>query len=213
MTTLLLIRHAQNEWVRTGKLAGWTPGVHLNEEGQKQAELLGERLASAKLQAVYSSPLERAVETAQAVLKHYPNLELQIEQGVGEVDFGKWTGKRLQQLARTRLWKVVQGYPSGARFPGGESFREMQFRVVTSLEDIAARHPSGVVAVISHSDVIKAMVAHYTGMHLDLFQRIIISPASISIIGLGRMGPRIFRLNDTSHYDVLNKDGKHPVQS
>lgn len=202
MTILLLIRHAQNEWVRTGKLAGWTPEVHLNEEGKKQAEFLGGRLASAKLQAVYSSPLERAVETAQAVLKHYPNLELQIEQGVGEVDFGKWTGKRLQQVARTRLWKVVQGYPSGARFPDGESFREMQFRVVTALEEIAAGHPSGNVAVVSHSDVIKAVVAHYTGMHLDLFQRIIISPASVSVIALGRMGPRIIKINDTSHYDV-----------
>jgi probable phosphomutase (TIGR03848 family) len=210
LTTLLLIRHAQNEWVRTGKLAGWTPGVHLNEEGQKQAELLGKRLASAKLQAVYSSPLERAVETAQAVLSHYPNLELQIEQDVGEVDFGKWTGKRLQQLARTRLWKVVQGYPSGARFPDGESFREMQFRVVSALEGIAARYPTAVVAVVSHSDVIKAVVAHYTGMHLDLFQRIIISPASVSVIGLGRMGPRIIKINDTSHYDVPNqKDTSH----
>jgi probable phosphomutase (TIGR03848 family) len=210
LTTLLLIRHAQNEWVRTGKLAGWTPGVHLNEEGQKQAELLGKRLASAKLQAVYSSPLERAVETAQAVLSHYPNLELQIEQDVGEVDFGKWTGKRLQQLARTRLWKVVQGYPSGARFPDGESFREMQFRVVSALEGIAARYPTAVVAVVSHSDVIKAVVAHYTGMHLDLFQRIIISPASVSVIGLGRMGPRIIKINDTSHYDVPNqKDASH----
>ena len=204
MTTLLLIRHAQNEWVSSGKLAGWTPGVHLNEEGRRQAVLLGERLADAKLQAVYSSPLERAVETAQAIIERHNALEVCIHQGVGEVDFGEWQGKRLRQLARTRLWKVVQNYPSGARFPGGESIREMQFRVVGALEEIAASHPRSVVAVVAHSDVIKAMMAHYMGMHLDLFQRLMIAPASISIVALGRMGPRIIRLNDTAHLDKLH---------
>lgn len=206
MTTLLLIRHAQNEWVRTGKLAGWTPGVHLNDEGKKQAELLGERLAHAKLQAVYSSPLERAVETAEAIVKHHDQLTLQVHAGVGEVDFGDWQGKRLRQLSRTRLWQVVQNYPSGARFPDGESFREMQFRVVSALEEIAQQHPRGMVAVVAHSDVIKAMMAHYLGLHLDLFQRLIISPAAISIVALGRMGPRIIKLNDTAHYDLRRED-------
>jgi len=206
VTTLLLIRHAQNEWVRTGKLAGWTPGVHLNDEGNKQAELLGERLAHAKLQAVYSSPLERAVETAEAILKHHSQLTIQIHEGVGEVDFGDWQGKRLKQLSRTRLWQVVQNYPSGARFPNGESFREMQFRVVGALEEITQQNPRGMVAVVAHSDVIKAMMAHYLGMHLDLFQRLIISPASISIVALGRMGPRIVKVNDTAHYDLRRDD-------
>lgn len=199
MTLLFLIRHAQNEWVRTGRLAGWTPGVHLNEEGQQQAEALGERLATAKLQAVYSSPLERAVETAQAVLKHYPDMELQISEGVGEVRFGKWTGERLRKLRRKRLWNAVQHYPSGARFPEGETIREMQNRVIDALEDIAQQHPGGRVAVVSHSDVIKAVVAHYAGIHLDLFQRLIISPASISIIALNRQGPYVVRMNDTCH--------------
>src|SRR5690606_41519494 len=97
LTLLVLIRHAQNDWVKTGRLAGWTPGVHLNEEGRRQAEALGERLASATLQAVYSSPLERAVETAGAVVKHYPGLAVQIEEEVGEVAFGKWTGERLDR--------------------------------------------------------------------------------------------------------------------
>ncbi len=202
----MLIRHAQNDWVQTGRLAGWTPGVRLNEEGRRQAEALGERLASAKLQAVYSSPLERAVETAEAVVKHYPGLAVQIEEEVGEVAFGKWTGERLRKLRRRRLWDIVQNYPSGARFPEGESFRETQNRVVDALERIARRHPGGRVAVVSHSDVIKLAIAHYAGIHLDLFQRLIISPASISIVGLSRMGPRIIRLNDTAHYEQAQRD-------
>jgi probable phosphomutase (TIGR03848 family) len=204
---LFLIRHAQNEWVRTGKLAGWTPGVHLNDEGRKQADLLGKRLATAKLQALYSSPLERARETAQAIADHYDNLDVQIEKGIGEVDFGDWTGKRLRKLARTRLWKVVQHYPSGARFPGGESFLEVQFRLIKSIEEIASRHATGRVALVAHSDVIKLVVTHYAGVHLDLFQRFVISPASISIITLNRLGPRIIRINDTAHYD-LAKDSE-----
>lgn len=212
MTRLLLIRHAQNDWVRTGRLAGWTPDVHLNEEGQRQAEALGERLASAQIQAVYSSPLVRAVETAQAVLKHHPGLELQIEDGVGEVNFGQWTGKRLRQLARTRLWRVVQGYPSGARFPDGESFQEMQSRVVGALDRMAKKHPHSTVAVFSHSDVLKAAIAYYAGIHLDLFQRIVISPASISIIAVHQTGIQIVRLNDTYHYscdrDWSKRQGK-----
>lgn len=200
MTRLLLIRHAQNEWVRTGRLAGWTSGVHLNEEGRRQAEALGKRLAGDNLAAVYSSPLERAVETAQAVLKHHPHLELQIEEGLGEVMLGEWTGRPLRQLARTRLWRVVQAYPAGARFPEGESFQEMQARVVGALDRIAEMHPRESVAVFSHSDVLKAAFAYYAGIHLDLFQRIMISPASITTIRLYRMGPRIIQLNDTSHY-------------
>ncbi|NDJ34836.1 MAG: MSMEG_4193 family putative phosphomutase [Chloroflexi bacterium] len=207
MTTFLLIRHAQNDWVRTGRLAGWTEGVHLNEEGQRQAALLGERLATAKLVAIYSSPLERAVETAEAIAAHHDALELQIEAGIGEVDFGEWTGKRLKKLARTRLWRVVQGHPSGARFPGGESFLEMQFRLVSTLDMLAQRHPTGQVAIVAHSDVIKAVFAHYAGIHLDLFQRIVVSPASLTIVALSRFGPHIVRLNDTSHYESPKESG------
>jgi probable phosphomutase (TIGR03848 family) len=204
---LILIRHAQNEWVRTGRLAGWTPGVHLNDEGKQQAEALGRRLASANLQAVYSSPLERAVETAEAITAHYPDLSVAIEEGMGEVNFGEWTGKRLRQLRRKRLWEVVQHFPSGARFPQGESIREMQNRVVSTLERLADGHPGGRIAVVAHSDVLKAAIAHFAGIHLDLFQRLIISPASISIVALGRSGVHIVRLNDISHYEE-NRDNK-----
>jgi probable phosphomutase (TIGR03848 family) len=204
---LILIRHAQNEWVRTGRLAGWTPGVHLNDEGKRQAEALGKRLASANLQAVYSSPLERAVETAEAITAHSPDLSVIVEEGMGEVNFGEWTGKRLRQLRRKRLWEVVQHFPSGARFPQGESIREMQNRVVSTLERLADAHPGGRIAVVAHSDVLKAAIAHFAGIHLDLFQRLIISPASISIVALGRSGVRIIRLNDISHYEE-SRDNK-----
>jgi probable phosphomutase (TIGR03848 family) len=205
---LILIRHAQNEWVRTGRLAGWTPGIHLNEEGKRQAETLGRRLASANLQAVYSSPLERAVETAEAITAHYPEMSVAIEEGMGEVRFGAWTGKRLRQLRRKRLWEVVQHFPSGARFPDGESIREMQNRVVSTLERLADVHPGGRIAVVAHSDVLKAAIAHFAGMHLDMFQRLIISPASISIVMLWRSGVRIVRLNDISHYEEDKDNGK-----
>lgn len=198
MTQLLLIRHAQTDWIGQ-RLAGWTPAVHLNEEGRRQAQALGERLAALKLQALYSSPLERAVETAQAILAHHSHLELQIEPDLGEVRYGKWEGQRIRKLARTRLWQVVQRTPSAAHFPEGESIRTVQFRVVSALEAIATRHPQGQVAIVSHADVLKVAIAHYAGIPLDLFQRLVIAPASLSIIWLSHMGPRILCLNDTSH--------------
>lgn len=211
MTQFLLIRHATNDYVKTGRLAGWTPEVHLNEKGHQEADALGARLAAARLTAVYSSPLERAMETAQAVAKPH-GLEVQVCEEVGEVRYGEWTGKKLRQLSRTRLWKVVQGYPSGARFPGGESIREAQARAVGGLECMAERHPKGRVAVVAHSDIIKLMLAHYAGMPLDMYQRLSIDPASLSVVWLGRMGPRIALVNDTSHYRNREekKDEKQP---
>jgi probable phosphoglycerate mutase len=196
---LMLIRHAQNDWVKSGRLAGRTPGVHLNEEGKKQAETLGLRLESVKLRAIYSSPLERARETAEAVASHHPELTAAIEEGLNEVDFGSWTGRRLSRLSRRRLWQTVQRTPSRAIFPGGEAIRDMQNRLINTLEAIASRHGSGKIAVVSHSDVIKVAIAYYAGMPLDMFQRLIISPASISTVALGEHGPMILQVNDTSH--------------
>lgn len=206
MTLILLIRHAQNEWVRSGRLAGWTPGVHLNEEGRRQAEALGERLATAKLRAIYSSPLERAVETAEAIAQHNADLKVTIEKEIGEVDYGEWTGMPLRKLRRWRLWKVVQQYPSGAEFPAGESLRAMQFRTVGAIERIAEQNPGATVAVVTHADVIRVVFAHYAGIHLDLFQRLMIAPASITAISLHQMGPYILRMNDTSHYETRKDD-------
>jgi probable phosphoglycerate mutase len=197
---LLLIRHAQNDWVKSGRLAGRTPAVHLNDEGKNQAKALGSRLESSKLTALYSSPLERARETAEAIADRHPELTVIVEEGLNEVDFGAWAGERLRKLRRRRLWQTVQRTPSQATFPGGEAIRNMQNRLINTLESIAANYGSGRVAVVSHSDVIKAAVAHYAGMHLDMFQRLIISPASISTVVLGQHGPLIVQLNDTSHY-------------
>lgn len=196
-TTLLLVRHALNDWVGD-KLAGWTPNVHLNDKGRAQAEALSQRLAHRQIAAIYSSPLERAVETAQIIAVPY-QLEVQIREGVGEVRYGEWTGQSLKELAKEDAWRVVQFYPSGARFPGGEAILEMQARAVAELDAIVAQHPSQTILVVSHADVIKAALAHYVGLHLDLFQRLVVSPASLSVVAFMPMGPRLVVLNDTAH--------------
>jgi len=206
VTTLILIRHATNDWVRKGLLAGWTPGVHLNQEGRAQAQALGARLASISLDAVYSSPLERALETAQAVAAPH-NLEVQTREKIGEVQYGDWNGQPLKKLSKQPLWTLVQVYPSGTRFPGGETIGEMQARVVAALDEIRSAHPGAIVAAVAHADVIKAAVAYYAGMPLDLFQRLIISPASISIVHFGHFGPRLLRVNDDGKLDLKRQ---HP---
>ncbi len=121
---------------------------------------------------------------------------MQIREGLGEVHYGDWTGKTLEELYKHELWRVVQTYPSGMRFPGGDSMREMQARMVGELEAIAADHPREIVAVVSHADLIKAALAHYLGVHFDLFQRIAISPCSVSVLQITRFGPMVHRLND-----------------
>ncbi len=198
MTQLLLIRHAVNDWVGSNRLAGWTPGVHLNEEGRRQAEALAQRLAGVKLKAIYSSPLERTLETAEIIARPH-NLPVRLREGIGEAHYGEWTGQKIEDLAKTDLWRVVQFHPSGARFPGGEALREMQARAVAEIDAMCHDHPDDMVVVVSHADVIKAIIAHYIGMHLDLFQRLAVSPASLSILAFSKMGPRLVRLNDTSH--------------
>lgn len=199
MTRFLLVRHAINEWVRTGKLAGWTPEVHLNDEGKMQAKALGERLASAKLEAIYSSPLVRCVETAEEIARHHENLEVRLDDGIGEVHYGEWQGEKLRRLAQRKEWYTVQHFPTRMNFPAGESMRGAQARAVDTIERLRMVHPKGNVVVAGHSDVIKMILAHYLGMHLDMFQRIAVSPASLSILALGSNRPMIENINDTSH--------------
>jgi probable phosphomutase (TIGR03848 family) len=195
---VLLIRHGENEYTRTGKLAGWTKGVSLNETGRKQAEGLVARLKRAPIKHIYSSPLERARETA-APLAAARGLSVELRPGLGEVQYGQWTGKSLKVLGRTKLWKVVQQLPSAMRFPEGETMRGAQLRMVDALDEIARAHasPKAVVAVFSHSDPIKLAVAHYLGMPLDLFQRIMISTASVTALRLGHGQPSLIKLNET----------------
>jgi probable phosphoglycerate mutase len=196
MTLLLLIRHGENEYTRTGKLAGWTKKVHLNEAGQKQAQALVERLAKAPIEAIYSSPLERALDTA-APLARAKKLRVKICEELGEVRYGQWTGRSLKVLARTKLWRVVQHQPSAMQFPEGETFRGVQSRALDAVEQIVHQHPKGMVAAVSHGDVIKLIVAHSLGMPLDLFQRLVVGTGSITLLRLGHGHPVLVKLNDT----------------
>lgn len=200
MKTIYLIRHGQNSMVGK-RLAGWLPDVHLNEVGQQQATALAARLSSekGKIHALYSSPLDRTIETARP-LAEVLDLEIQPLEGMAEVRYGEWEGQSIEELAKLDLWKVVQAFPSAMQFPGGERMREMQLRGVAAVEQVASRLEDKQRAIIvSHADVIKSVVAHYAGVHFDLFQRLVISPASITIIGLEPYAPRILSMNDTAH--------------
>jgi len=197
-TTVLLVRHAANEWTKSHKLAGRTPGVYLNDQGRKQAKALGERLAKVKLDAIYASPLERTMETAKAIAQHH-KLDIKEHPGLLEVDYGQWTGKEIAKLAKKSSWRTVQFYPSGAGFPGGETMYQMQSRFVQEVNRLVAEHPGQTIALVGHADLIKSAVAHYLGVHFDLFQRIVISTASITTVAFTPMGPRVIAVNDTNH--------------
>jgi probable phosphomutase (TIGR03848 family) len=208
MTHILLIRHAVNDFVKTGKLAGRTPGVHLNDDGKAQAEALGARLADIKLDQLISSPLERTQETAAAVAQHHPHLTIQTNNEIGEVDYGDWQGAKIANLRRRKMWDVIQEYPTRAYFPNGEHMRDVQVRAVNEIERLARQYPRDTIAIFSHADLIKMVVAHFLGMHLDVFQRIVISPASITSIQLGHSRPFITTVNDTAHVQQLERDRK-----
>lgn len=193
MTTFFLVRHAVTE--HTGKrLSGWMEGISLTEEGREQAEAVAESLADTTFEAVYSSPIARTLETANLIAARH-DLRVQTRRDLGEVEYGGWTNRQLKSLMRTKLWTTVQRWPSAARFPEGESLREVQVRALAEIEKIAEKHPKGKVCCVSHGDVIKLIVAHYMGVHIDLFQRIVIAPASISVVSLSERGPMILSLN------------------
>ncbi len=197
---LLLIRHGMNDFVGK-RLAGWLPDVHLNERGQAQAEAVAERLATTPgltIHAIYSSPLERAQETAAPMARRL-GLDVQILEGVGELRCGDWQGQSIEDLSKLDLWRVVQMNPGGFRFPNGESMLEVQMRAVQALQGLAEKHAGETVAVFSHSDTIKLATTFFAGIPIDLFQRINIDPTSITEVALTNYGPRIVRVNDTAH--------------
>jgi probable phosphomutase (TIGR03848 family) len=196
-TTLVLLRHATTR--TTGKrLGGRKPGFHLDAGGRLQAEAAARRLASLPISAVYSSPLERTRETAAPVARAH-GLRVRIERGILEVDYGDWTDRPLAELRRRALWRTIQQAPSRVTFPGGESIRGAQQRAVEATERIAAVHPGETVVVVSHADVIKAVIAHHLGLGLDLFQRLVVSPASSSVLVLPEgAAPVLVSMNDTS---------------
>jgi probable phosphoglycerate mutase len=193
VTTFFFVRHAVTS--HTGhKLTGWMEGVGLTDEGRAQADTAARALAHVDLDAIYSSPIDRTMETARAIAKSH-GLRVRSNRGLGEVEYGGWTNKSLKSLMKTKLWETVQRFPSQARFPDGESIREVQSRAITEVEKIAEAHPNGKVCCVSHGDVIKLIAAHYLGVHIDLYQRIVIGPASVSVISLSQHGPHILSLN------------------
>lgn len=195
MTTFLLIRHASHDQP-SDLLVGRTPGVHLSEVGRRQAQGLAERLAALAVAALYTSPLERAVQTAETLAAAW-GLGVQCSEAFAELDFGEWSGQRFDDLAADERWERWNSFRSGAPLPGGGLMLQVQARAVAGLVDLHSRHRDQMVAVVSHSDVIKAIVAHYLGVPLDLFQRIEISPASLSVLALHDWGAQVLRVNDT----------------
>jgi len=195
-TTVLLVRHGQTP--TTGKvLPGRAKGLYLGDKGIAQAERAGERIASLdRVNAIYASPMERTQQTAAPIAKA-TKLRIRTRAGLNECDFGKWTGRKLSDLRKLPEWQTVQRYPSGFRFPGGESFAEMQARISGTLVDLVAEHPGETIVCVSHADTIKAAVAHALGTHLDQFQRIVISPCSISAIVYTAGGPIVLAVNST----------------
>ncbi len=195
MPLLLLIRHGENEYTKTGRLAGRLPGVNLNERGRKQAEELAESLSNAPLAAVYSSPLERAMQTAEPIAKAH-NLEVIATPGLMEANVGEWQGKSVRRLALSKYWRIVQGAPSRARHPGGESFAEIQVRIVSALEEICAKHRDrDLVACVFHADPIRLAVAHFIGMPLDHFQRLGCDTGSVTLLAVGPSSAHLVWLN------------------
>jgi probable phosphoglycerate mutase len=191
--TLLLIRHATNPNVGRG-LTGWLPGVSLDEEGRKQADRLADRLASTPLDAIYSSPLERALETA-APLARRRNLDIVQNPDLGELRFGEWQGRTYAELEHDSIWRRFNEYRSSTAAPGGEMMIEAQVRMVRGLSRIALAHPGGAAAVFSHADAIKSALMHILGMPLDLHLRLDIPPASISVVETGPDLARVLGIN------------------
>lgn len=208
MPILLLIRHGENDFTKKHKLAGHLPEVHLNERGQKQAQELADALNDVPIKAIYSSPLERARETA-APIAEARGLEVQIETGLIETNVGKWQGRSLAMLRLQKRWKVVQHAPSRAQFPEGETFYECQARVVAALDTIIQKHrPQDVIACVFHADPIKLAVSHYIGMPLDHFQRLGCDTASVSALHIGEMGAILIKLNQHPPFEFLPKEKK-----
>ena len=204
MPLLLLIRHGENDFVKSSKMAGRIPGIHLNEKGRKQAEALGEALKDFPIKAIYSSPLERAMETAQPIAQAR-KLEIFQEPDLMDANIGTWEGRSWKVLQLTKVWKIVQNAPSRFRFPEGESFAEAQLRYANALERIAKKHnkPKDIVAVVFHADPIKLAVAYFLGLPLDHFQRLSCNTGSLTMLHLSEVGATLITLNQRPPFDFI----------
>jgi probable phosphoglycerate mutase len=198
MPVFLLIRHGENDYVKKGRLPGRLPGVHLNERGRAQAKVLAEKLKDAPVKAIYSSPLDRALETAQPIADVL-NLPVVPREGLTETDVGEWQERSLKSLRRLKVWRGVQYAPSQFRFPGGEGFADAQERIRREIDVLRAQHdPKDLVVCVTHADPIKLAVAFYIGLPLDMFQRLNVSPASITALMVSDHGSSLLNLN----YDI-----------
>ncbi len=209
MPLLLLIRHGENDYVKSGKMAGRIPGVHLNERGRKQAQALAEALKDVPLKAIYSSPLERAMGTAIPIAEA-KKLDIIQEPDLMDTDIGKWQGRSWRVLRLTKVWKIVQYAPSRFRFPEGESFAEAQTRYVNALERIVKKYnkPKDIVAVVFHADPIKLAVSHYLGLPLDHFQRLGCETGSMTALHVSDSSANLMKLNERPPFDFLPTNRK-----
>ena len=204
MATVILARHGRTTANAAGVLAGRSKGVHLDEHGLDQARSAGERLTGLPLAAIVTSPLERCRETAREIRALQPApVEVTTERGLLECDYGSWTGRELRTLAKEPLWKTVQAHPAAAAFPDGESMAQMMARSVAAVRRwdaaVEAEHgPDAVWMAVSHGDVIKSVIADALGLHLDLFQRIVVDPASLSVVRYTPLRPFVVSMNSTS---------------
>lgn len=202
MAILLLIRHGVTD--QTGKRLYGRSDVHLSDAGREQARRVAGRLSGVKVTALYSSPLERCLETA-APIAEVTGLKVRKVEDLQEIDYGTWTGKSFANLRRTKLWRRVRGgNPSAVRFPEGETLAEAQRRAVTALEAIAERHPRATVAVVTHGDVVLLALAHFAGLHIDQYQRLEAATGSISAVRVTEGPPKVLRMNDTGTLEDLS---------
>jgi len=201
LSTLLLVRHGLT--AMTGPvLAGRTPGVHLDERGEKQASAVAERIAVLPVHTIVSSPLDRCLDTAAVIAAAQKDThEVEQDRRIIECDYGEWTGRPIKELAKDPMWKVVQTQPSAARFPGGESLTEISARAVAAVRDWNSRLPDDAIWVAcSHGDVIKAVLADALGLHLDQFQRIVVDPCSVSVVRYTATRPYVLRSTDAGSH-------------
>ena len=195
MPIILLVRHGETDYVKKGRLAGRLPGIPLNERGQQQARIVAEKLTGAPIKAIYTSPIERAYQTAEPIAQAL-GLELVIRPGLIETEIGEWENEKVRGLSRRKIWKIVQSAPSLFRFPGGESFAEIQQRITGDLLALSAEHEAkDVLICVSHADPIKLAIAYFIGLPLDNFQRIQVSTASINILHMSESACHLVALN------------------
>lgn len=214
MATVLLVRHGRSAANQQGVLAGRSPGVLLDEEGEAQAAATAQRIAGLPISVVVSSPLERCQQTAQAIAAALAKpLDVRLDDRFIECGYGDWTGEDLKKLAKDPLWKVVQGHPSAATFPAGESIRDMQSRALSAARDwdttVSQEHGAQALwVVVSHGDVIKSILADALGTHLDNFQRIVVDPASVSVVSYTPLRPFVVRFNEHGDLQGLAPPGR-----